>query len=102
MENTTNLLKQVIEEGHVKFHAYDEFSDIEVIERGSLGAVYKATWNDHGMIVALKSKFIKKEGNSKTDTQLLDKFINDMKLHKKVDYHPNILQFYGISQGIKV
>ncbi|CAB4381439.1 unnamed protein product [Rhizophagus irregularis] len=98
MENTTNLLKQVIEEGHVKFHAYDEFSDIEVIERGSLGAVYKATWNDHGMIVALKSKFIKKEGNSKTDTQLLDKFINDMKLHKKVDYHPNILQFYGISQ----
>lgn len=78
MENTTNLLKQVIEEGHVKFHAYDEFSDIEVIERGSLGAVYKATWNDHGMIVALKSKFIKKEGNSKTDTQLLDKFINDV------------------------
>ncbi|GBB89893.1 hypothetical protein RclHR1_16720005 [Rhizophagus clarus] len=98
MENTNDSLKQAIEEGHVKFHAYNEFSDIEVIEKGSLGVVYKATWNDHGMIVALKSKFIKKEGNSKIDTQLLDKFINDLKLHKKVEHHPNILQFHGISQ----
>ncbi|GBC43117.2 kinase-like domain-containing protein [Rhizophagus irregularis DAOM 181602=DAOM 197198] len=53
------------------------------------------------MIVALKSKFIKKEGNSKTDTQLLDKFINDMKLHKKVDYHPNILHFMELVKVLK-
>jgi hypothetical protein len=80
MENTNNLLKQAIEEEHVKFHAYDEFSDIEVIERGSLGVIYKATWNDHGMIVALKSKLIKKERNSKIDTQPLENFINDVRI----------------------
>ncbi|CAI2176315.1 10113_t:CDS:2 [Funneliformis geosporum] len=29
----------------------------------------------------------------------LEKVVNEVKLHKKVDFHPNILRFYGITNG---
>ena len=71
MESTKNWLNQAVKEGHIDFHAYDKFSNIELIERGTLGNVYKAAWVDRGIIVILKSNPIK-GGNGKGDTYLLD------------------------------
>ncbi|CAG8440517.1 4204_t:CDS:2 [Funneliformis caledonium] len=97
MENT-KWLEQAIKEGHINFHAYEKFSDVVVIGRGAFGEVYKAAWDNRGMIVALKSLLSDLEEN--VNPQLLNELIKELKLHRKVDYHPNIVRFYGVSQSI--
>ncbi|CAI2163881.1 1800_t:CDS:2 [Funneliformis geosporum] len=74
MENS-KWLEQAIKEGHINFHEYENFSDVEVIGRGAFGEVYKATWNNRGMIVALKSLLSPLEEN--VSPQLLNELIKE-------------------------
>ncbi|CAG8482044.1 6375_t:CDS:2 [Funneliformis mosseae] len=74
MENT-KWLEQAIKEGHINFHAYEKFSDVVVIGRGAFGEVYKAAWDNRGMIVALKSLLSNLEEN--VNPQLLNELIKE-------------------------
>ena len=44
-----------IEDGDIKYFEYNNFSEIKEIGKGAFGIVYKASWNDGGIRVALKS-----------------------------------------------
>ena len=76
MESTKNWLEKAIEEGHINFHAYDKFSDVEAVGKGAFGEVYKASWNNRGMVVALKSLLgTFTEG---VDSNIFNEFINEV------------------------
>ncbi|RIB14614.1 kinase-like domain-containing protein [Gigaspora rosea] len=94
----SNSFEKIVEKCHIDFHDYDKFSEIgPIIGPGPSGESFRADWKSHGMTVMLK----KWKGNLDTDDKsVIDKFISDLDLYKKVDYHPNILKFYGITQDV--
>ncbi|CAB4473015.1 unnamed protein product [Rhizophagus irregularis] len=74
-----------------KIYDYSKFKDIQLIGRGSFATVVRATLNDgNDKIFALKSF-----NNDKTT---LSKVVKELKLHKLINSHENILRFYGITK----
>ncbi|GBC43732.2 kinase-like domain-containing protein [Rhizophagus irregularis DAOM 181602=DAOM 197198] len=74
-----------------KIYDYSNFKDIQLIGRGSFATVVRATLNDgNDKIFALKSF-----NNDKTT---LSKVVKELKLHKLINSHENILRFYGITK----
>ncbi|CAG8756564.1 15511_t:CDS:2, partial [Acaulospora morrowiae] len=96
MISTSHWLEKVIDQEYLNFHDFDKFSDLVPVGDGPLGKVYRAQWQIRGMVVALKSWI---DETSKEEKRILDEFMNELKMHRKVDYHPNILRFYGLSKG---
>ncbi|CAB4495287.1 unnamed protein product [Rhizophagus irregularis] len=92
MEQT--WLEKSIRKKHINFHKYGDFENIEIIGRGAHGRVSKAEWVNRDMCIAIKS--IKVFSN--TDEDIWKNFIKELKNHRKVDYHKNIIRFYGISK----
>ncbi len=75
MEGKKNWLERAIKEEHINFHAYDKFSNIKAVGKGAFGEVYKASWKNRGMVVALKSLI----GTfNEVDTNIFDEFINEV------------------------
>ncbi|CAI2182789.1 1712_t:CDS:10 [Funneliformis geosporum] len=82
-----------ISEEYFTYYEYSDFNNFLSIGSGSFGNVIRANWKHSDHVVALKS--------FKVDKITSENFVNEIKLHKKVDFHPNILRFYGItSRGI--
>ncbi|CAG8452942.1 6642_t:CDS:2 [Diversispora eburnea] len=88
-----NWLKQAIDEGYLNYHEFDKFSDIMSIDTDQC-EVYRADWKIRGMVVALKSWL---NISSKEEREVMDGFSKELKLLRKVDYHPNILRFFGVN-----
>ena len=44
-----------IEDGDINYFEYNNFRNIEKMNEGGFGVVYRADWNDGGIKVALKS-----------------------------------------------
>nr|CAG8651085.1 983_t:CDS:2 [Entrophospora candida] len=82
-------LNEAIQNGHINFYEYCRFKNPQKIGSGGSGKVYKATFNN-GMTFALKS--YKYTTNTK-------ELINELKLLRKVDYHQNIIRFYGVTKS---
>ncbi|CAG8649828.1 17595_t:CDS:2 [Acaulospora colombiana] len=89
-------LEEAVDQGCLNFHDFEKFSDFTSIGNGPFGEVYRAQWKIRGLVVALKSWM---DATGKEEKKMLDGFISELKMHRKVDYHPNILRFYGMSQG---
>ncbi|CAB4485392.1 unnamed protein product [Rhizophagus irregularis] len=94
----TNNLAQWIEdgitEGYINHHDYTEFRNIQYIDSGAFGSVYRATWkNRDSTFIALKSfKF-------NNDKCVMKEIVNEVKLLCKVsNSHKNIIQFFGITK----
>lgn len=75
-------IKEKIKKGDINYFDYNEFNNIEKIDKGGFGIVSKATTND-GMQVALKS-FINKKGSG-IEENIIKNFI------KEVKYYLNLL-----------
>lgn len=90
-ENPLNrLLEEAIAEQHLNFHNYNEFSGFENIDSKDLGSAYKTAWRNRGIKVTLKC-FKNNNGD-------LDKQIIQLKNLQKINFHPNIIEFYGVTK----
>ncbi|CAG8784581.1 2295_t:CDS:2, partial [Racocetra persica] len=65
MSETQNWLQKSIEEGHIQFITYDNFSNVKAIARGAFGEVSKAFWNSAEKFVALKTLYADPGSTSK-------------------------------------
>ncbi|CAG8622703.1 5613_t:CDS:2 [Rhizophagus irregularis] len=88
MSNTVSWLENSISDGSINHFNYSDFKDIKSIGSGSSGDVYCATWKNR--FIALKSY--------NNDEQTLEKVVKEIKFHRRVDIHENILRFYGITR----
>ncbi|CAB5371170.1 unnamed protein product [Rhizophagus irregularis] len=80
-----DLLEKLITEERIIYYKYSDFKNVQQIE----GNVFRATWKSADTFLALKSF------NNKKATQ---KIVNEINLYKKVDLHPNVLKFHGITK----
>ncbi|RGB30622.1 kinase-like domain-containing protein [Rhizophagus diaphanus] len=85
-----DMLERTIVEEHIIYYEFSEFKNFQPIGSGSFGSVFRANWKNTGKYFALK-----RFNNDKTT---LKEVVNEIKLHKKVDFHENILQLYGITK----
>ncbi|RHZ77262.1 hypothetical protein Glove_183g71 [Diversispora epigaea] len=87
MREWETWMHNLIIEENIPFYQYSDFVNVDVIGEN----VYKATFRISQKTVALKRI-------SLNDTFTLDNLINDIKRHRKLGIHDNILKFYGISK----
>ncbi|CAG8467214.1 11113_t:CDS:2 [Funneliformis mosseae] len=81
-------LKDAIDNEHVKRYEYLEFKDEQPIGNGSYGNVCRVNWKNKD-VFALKSF-----NNSR---EVIKEIVKELKLHRKVSYHKNIIRLYGIT-----
>ncbi|RGB43058.1 kinase-like domain-containing protein, partial [Rhizophagus diaphanus] len=79
-----------IAEEYINYHNYNEFKNVQRIGFGAFGNVYRATWESSDTVVALKSFEI--------DNCIMKEVVNEIKLLHKVNFHMNIIQFFGITK----
>ncbi|KAF0559881.1 kinase-like protein [Gigaspora margarita] len=88
-------LQKAIDDELINFFDYHKFDITEEIGRSMYGIVYKALWKDCQLTVALKSL----TGNEDIISQ---EFIEELRHLQKVSFHPNIIQFYGVTREPQV
>ncbi|PKY49351.1 kinase-like protein, partial [Rhizophagus irregularis] len=72
------------------YYEYSDFKNIQNIGNGAFGSIARANWKHTNTFFALKS-FI----NHKST---LKEVVNELKLHRTVNIHDNILRFYDDHQ----
>ncbi|UZO02653.1 uncharacterized protein OCT59_021132 [Rhizophagus irregularis] len=83
-----NWIEEAIFNEHINCYEYKDFYNFEGIGSGGFGKVYRANWKDSHNIYALKSL---KDSEAK-------KFVEELKIQRKVNVHDNIIRFYGITR----
>ncbi|KAF0548834.1 kinase-like protein [Gigaspora margarita] len=97
MANTPGeWLEKAISDGHINNLDYDQFTDPEMIGIGAFGKVFKYEWNDCDLTVALKR--LKVDVELSLDEKIIKDFIKELKILRRVDCHPNIIKFYGVTK----
>ncbi|GBC27071.2 kinase-like domain-containing protein [Rhizophagus irregularis DAOM 181602=DAOM 197198] len=86
--NWNNWIEEAILNEHINCYEYKDFYNLEGIGTGGFGKVYRANWKDSHNIYALKSL---KNSEAK-------KFVDELKIQRKVNVHDNIIRFYGITR----
>ncbi|RGB26724.1 kinase-like domain-containing protein [Rhizophagus diaphanus] len=88
-----NWIEESIVKKQIKCYDQNHFNNIQEIGSGNFGRVYRANWkNSHGFL-ALKS-FINFDAIAK-------EIVNELKLQREIDFHENIIRFYGITTEIQ-
>ncbi|CAG8490008.1 5595_t:CDS:2 [Scutellospora calospora] len=93
---SSQWLKEAVNNGYIEFIPYESFTNHKEIARGAYGEVTKAYWSTAEKTVALKSLF---ESAETENDKGFDDFIKE--LIRAVDYHDNVIRFYGISQDYR-
>ncbi|PKC00788.1 kinase-like protein [Rhizophagus irregularis] len=83
-------LEKSINQEHIIYYEFSDYNNFQPIGKGSFGSVFRANWKNTDTIFAIK-KF-------NNDKMTLKGVVNEIKLHKRVDFHENILRFYGITK----
>ncbi|PKC00108.1 kinase-like protein [Rhizophagus irregularis] len=86
-----NWLERSIADENIKLYEYSNFKNIHQIGRGAYGNVYRVNCKVSNRVFALKS-FV-----DSNDKQTIREVIKELKLHRSVDYHENIIRLYGIT-----
>ncbi|GBC04292.1 hypothetical protein RclHR1_00560019 [Rhizophagus clarus] len=86
-----NWVEEAISKEHIKIYKCEQFSNIQKIGSGGSGKVYRANLKNHGQNIALKSFFDFNEATAK-------EIEHEIRLHRDVHFHDNIIKFYGIAQ----
>ncbi|CAB4398034.1 unnamed protein product [Rhizophagus irregularis] len=81
-------LEKAISENYIKYYDYTDFTNKEKINNGSFGKVFRVNWKDSDTVMALKYPF----------NLTIKEIVNEIKIQREVDYHSNIIRFYGISK----
>ncbi|RGB39530.1 kinase-like domain-containing protein [Rhizophagus diaphanus] len=85
-----NWIEEAIDKKHIKYYEYNHFNNIEEIGSGSFGTVYRAKWKNSHSYIALKSFF-------NLNNVTIKEIINELKLQREVDFHENIIRFFGVT-----
>ncbi|PKK59713.1 hypothetical protein RhiirC2_794429 [Rhizophagus irregularis] len=83
-------LDNSITEEHIKYYEYSDFTNIQQIGKGSYGNVIRVNWKNSNRLFAIKS--------FNNDKQTLKEVVKELKLHRSVDDHGNIVRLYGITK----
>nr|CAG8589828.1 1407_t:CDS:2 [Entrophospora candida] len=75
----------------ILFHDFNSFQNIKFIDSGSFGTISSASSKHPQGLVALKSINIDQK-------YPFEQLLNEAKQHCKVEFHSNILRFYGITK----
>ncbi|CAB4396025.1 unnamed protein product [Rhizophagus irregularis] len=89
-ESAYDWIEEAIAKRYIKYYDYKHFSNIEVIGSGGFGEVSRANWRNLEQYVVLKSFF-------NLDSTTIKELSNELDLHRDVDYHNNVIRFYGIT-----
>ncbi|EXX65641.1 Ste7p [Rhizophagus irregularis DAOM 197198w] len=83
-------VKEAISKKHIKSYDYKYFSNIQEIGTGGFGKVSRAMYKNSEQYLALKS-FIN------LDNTTLEELSRELALHRDVDFHDNVIKFYGVT-----
>ncbi|GBB97704.1 hypothetical protein RclHR1_30430001 [Rhizophagus clarus] len=86
-----NWIEEAINKKHIKYYEYENFKNIQEIGSGAFGKVFRASWKKFDHYLALKSFF-------NLNGITLKEIVNELKLQREVDFHDNIIRFYGITK----
>ncbi|RIA79401.1 kinase-like domain-containing protein [Glomus cerebriforme] len=89
LENHKKWLQSAIAGGHIVNIPFVTFDQVNVIARGTFSEISHAYWKSAEKTVALKSCH---NNNS------FGNFIKELHLIRSVDFHDNIIRFYGVSE----
>ncbi|GBB85186.1 hypothetical protein RclHR1_11740005 [Rhizophagus clarus] len=84
-------IEEAITNNHIRLYEYDKFSCIQEIGSGGFGQVFKAKFKNTDKYFALKSFF-------NLNNVTIKEIVNELKLQREVDFHDNIIRFYGITK----
>ncbi|CAB5387564.1 unnamed protein product [Rhizophagus irregularis] len=85
-----NWIEEAISKKHIKYYEYEYFYNIKEIGTGGFGKVCRAKWKHSNKYLALKSFYNFNDATVK-------EVVHEIKLHREVDFHDNIIRFYGIT-----
>ncbi|CAB4378300.1 unnamed protein product [Rhizophagus irregularis] len=85
-------LDKSIANEYFNYYEFSEFKNLELIGSGSHGSVIRANWENIENFFALKTF-------KNYDNTMLKELVNEIKLQKRVDFHENIIRFYGITKA---
>ncbi|GBB88060.1 hypothetical protein RclHR1_01460010 [Rhizophagus clarus] len=86
----TNWFEEAIDKKYLKYYDYNQFSNVQRIDTGNFGSVLRANWKSSEKYFALKSFHL----DTITEREII------LKIHREVDYHDNIIRFYGITKDV--
>ncbi|RGB29908.1 kinase-like domain-containing protein [Rhizophagus diaphanus] len=89
--DSINWIDNAITEMHIKYFDYKFFRNIEEIGKGGFGKIYRANWKNMERHLVLKSLL-------DMNPIAVKELAHELKLHRDVDFHDNIISFYGITQ----
>ncbi|GBB94301.1 hypothetical protein RclHR1_23290001 [Rhizophagus clarus] len=89
-DECVNWIEDAITRKYFKYYEYNHFNNVEVVGSGSFGKVCRANWKNSHSYVALKSFF-------NLDDVAIKEIVNELKLQREVDFHENIIRFFGIT-----
>ncbi|POG65675.1 kinase-like domain-containing protein [Rhizophagus irregularis DAOM 181602=DAOM 197198] len=82
-------IEEAITKEYFKYYDYSQFSDVSVIGTGGFGKVYRANWKN--------SKYLALKSFSNFNNATAKEVVHEVKLQRDVDFHNNIISFYGIT-----
>ncbi|CAG8649094.1 3948_t:CDS:2, partial [Gigaspora rosea] len=85
---SVNQVDETFSNVQIKYYEFSKFSNLEKVGTGAYKELFRAISESDDMIVALKLVDNKRE----------KEVINEAKLQVKVNHHPNIIRFYGITE----
>ncbi|GBC39367.1 uncharacterized protein OCT59_011736 [Rhizophagus irregularis] len=89
--DSNNWIDNAISEMHIKYFDYKHFRNIEEIGKGGFGKIYRANWKNMERHLVLKSLL-------DMNPIAVKELAHELKLHRDVDFHDNIISFHGITQ----
>ncbi|PKK74087.1 kinase-like protein [Rhizophagus irregularis] len=88
-----NWIEEAISNKYLEYYKFEEFKNIESVGTcDNVGTTYRANWKNWRQIFGLKNLFYINDTTVK-------ELVNELKLHRKVDFHDNIINFYGVSEA---
>ncbi|GBB88344.1 hypothetical protein RclHR1_01490025 [Rhizophagus clarus] len=85
------IIDGFIFERKLRWIPYDEFKNIEYLDRGGFGTIYKAVWSDKGKEVILK--------RINNLNENLNEFLNECSHHEKCLWSSEIIFLFGFTKN---
>ncbi|CAI2173294.1 5927_t:CDS:2 [Funneliformis geosporum] len=89
IEKSIEWIEKCIVDKHIKYYDYDKFIEKEEIGKGAFGKVYKAKYGE---------KYFALKSFSSDKFTTMEKIVNELKLHREVDFYDYIIRFCGITR----
>ncbi|RIA78778.1 kinase-like domain-containing protein [Glomus cerebriforme] len=87
-----NWIEEAINKKYIKYYEFEHFNDFQEIGSGAYGKVFRASYNKAENYFALKSFF-------NLNSAAVKGVVREIKLQRDVDFHSNIISFYGITKS---